>query len=116
MQCKRSPAVPAPVGAAINTVGSSVARTNFWKLRDAGATARAQLLAAAMARVGDAVRSNFSIRNGVIRHDPSGLLMTYGQLAAAAALLPPPANAPIVPEGKRVRTLPFYPDAKMGDI
>ena len=100
VQGKPSLAVPAPVGASINTVGSSVTRNNFWKLRDAGATARAQLLAAAMGRMADPTRSNFSIRNGVIRHDPSGMLMTYGQLAAAAALLPPPANAPLVPEAQ----------------
>ncbi|MCH8856435.1 MAG: molybdopterin-dependent oxidoreductase, partial [Proteobacteria bacterium] len=32
-------ASPAPVGVAINTVGSSVTRNNFWRLRDAGAIA-----------------------------------------------------------------------------
>ena len=31
---------PAPIGTAINTVGSSVIRTNFWKMRDAAAAAR----------------------------------------------------------------------------
>ncbi len=93
-------ASPAPVGSAINTVGSSVTRGNFWKLRDAGASARALLLAAAMARIGDASAANYTIANGVIRHVPSGATLTYGQVAAAAALLPPPASAPLVPDGK----------------
>ena len=35
---------PAPVGTSINTVGSSVTRTNFWKMRDAGAVARETLV------------------------------------------------------------------------
>ena len=33
-------AAVAPVGSSIPTAGSSVTRTNFWKLRDAAATAR----------------------------------------------------------------------------
>ncbi|MGE5117376.1 MAG: molybdopterin cofactor-binding domain-containing protein, partial [Betaproteobacteria bacterium] len=33
-------AVPAPVGTAIVTAGSSVTRSNYWRLRDAGAIAR----------------------------------------------------------------------------
>ena len=37
-------ATPAPVGTAINTVGSGVTRSNFWKLRDAGAIAREMLV------------------------------------------------------------------------
>ena len=32
-------ASPAPVGTAINTVGSSVTRTNFWRMRDTAAAA-----------------------------------------------------------------------------
>jgi len=91
---------PAPVGSAINTVGSSVTRGNFWKLRDAGASARAMLLSAAMARIGDASAASYTIANGVIRHVPSGATLTYGQVAAAAALLPPPASAPLVPDSR----------------
>ena len=93
-------ASPAPVGSAINTVGSSVTRSNYWKLRDAGATARTLLLSAAMARVGDVTASNYTISNGVIRHVPTGATLTYGQVAAAAALLPPPASAPLVPDSQ----------------
>ena len=36
---------PAPVGTAINTVGSSVIRSNFWRMRDAAAAAREMLAA-----------------------------------------------------------------------
>ncbi len=89
---------PAPVGSAINTVGSSVTRRNYWPLRDAAASAREMLIQAAMARVGDAARANFSVTNGVIEHAPSGTTLTYGAVAAAAALLSAPVNAPLVPD------------------
>lgn len=86
---------PAPVGSAINTVGSGVTRNNFWRLRDAGASARETLVAAAMNRLGDGVRSNFTVTDGVIRHS-SGRSLTYGDVAADAALLTPVAGAPLV--------------------
>ncbi|WP_284617710.1 xanthine dehydrogenase family protein molybdopterin-binding subunit [Aquabacterium humicola] len=91
---------PAPVGTAINTVGSGVTRNNFWRLRDAGAIARETLVAAAMAQIGDASRSNYTVDNGVIRHGPSGATRRYGEVAAAAALLPPPASAALVPDAQ----------------
>ena len=91
-------ATPAPLGTAINTVGSSVTRTNYWKLRDAAAIAREMLVQAAMNAVGDPVRANFSVSDGVVVQVSSGKKLTYGQLAAAAALLPPPAAAPLVPD------------------
>lgn len=91
---------PAPIGTAINTVGSSVTRTNFWKLRDAGAIAREMLIQAAMNAKGDQTRANFAVANGIISHLPSTSRWTYGQLAAAAALLPPPATAPLVPDAQ----------------
>ena len=62
---------PAPVGTAINTVGSSVTRSNFWKLRDAAATAREMLVQAAMNRMGDQTRANYTVTDGVITHAPS---------------------------------------------
>lgn len=91
---------PAPIGTAINTVGSGVTRNNFWRLRDAGAIARETLVMAAMARVGDASRGNFQVSNGVVLHSPSGQQLSYGQLAAAAALLSPPSSAPLVPDSQ----------------
>jgi len=91
---------PAPVGAAINTVGSGVTRNNFWRLRDASAIARETLVQAAMNRHGDATRANYTVSNGVIRHVPSGAAYSYGQVAADAALLTPPTSAPLVPDSQ----------------
>jgi len=90
--------LPPPVGAAINTVGSSVTRTNFWKMRDAGAIARETLVQAAMNQIGDQTRANYAVSNGVITHTPDGVTRTYGQVAADAALLSPPSSADLVPD------------------
>lgn len=90
---------PAPVGSAIATAGSGVTRGNYWRMRDAGATAREMLVQAAMNAQGDQDRSRYAVGNGVITHVPSGQKRTYGQVAAAAALLTPPANAPLVADG-----------------
>jgi isoquinoline 1-oxidoreductase beta subunit len=92
-------AAPAPVGAAINTVGSSVTRNNYWRMRDAGAIARETLVQAAMNAQGDAQRGNYSVDDGVVRHT-SGASWSYGQLAPAASLLTPPASAPLVPDSQ----------------
>lgn len=89
---------PAPVGSAINTVGSGVTRNNFWKLRDAAAIAREMLVQAAMNRIGDPTRASYTVRDGVITHGPSGTTLTYGQVAHAASRLSPPASAPLVPD------------------
>jgi isoquinoline 1-oxidoreductase beta subunit len=90
---------PAPLGSAIATVGSSVTRSNYWRMRDAGAIARETLVAAAMAQIGDASRGNYTVANGVISHS-SGTTRSYGQVAADAARLTPPASAPLVPDGQ----------------
>ncbi len=87
---------PAPLGSAINTVGSGVTRNNFWKMRDAGAVARETLVQAAMNTHGDPLRSNYTVVDGVVRHS-GGTQYSYGQLAAQAAQLTPPASAPLVP-------------------
>jgi len=88
---------PAPLGSAIVTAGSGVTRNNYWKLRDAGAIARETLVQAAMNRVGDSNRGNFTVSNGVISHT-SGTKLSYGDVAADAAVLTPPASAPLVPD------------------
>ena len=93
-------AVPAPIGTAINTVGSGVTRSNFWRLRDAAAIAREMLVQAAMNALGDPTRANYVINNGVVTHVPSGSAQTYGQLAGAAAMLPVPVSAPLVPDSE----------------
>lgn len=93
-------ASPAPVGVAINTVGSSVTRSNFWRLRDAGAIAREMLVSAAMVELGDATRANYAVANAVVTHLPTGRSLGYGALAARAATLPVPASAPLVPDAQ----------------
>jgi isoquinoline 1-oxidoreductase beta subunit len=89
---------PAPIGSAIVTAGSSVTRSNYWRLRDAAASTRETLVLAAMNRLKDTNRSNFSVVNGVINH-VSGASLTYGDVASDASLLVPVANAPLVPDG-----------------
>lgn len=91
-------AVPAPIGTAIATVGSGVTRGNYWRLRDAGAIARETLVQAAMNRLGDGARGNYVVLDGVITHTPTGRQLSYGQVAADAARLTPPASAPLVPD------------------
>jgi isoquinoline 1-oxidoreductase subunit beta len=87
--------VPAPIGSAINTVGSGVTRNNYWKMRDAGANARETLVQAAMARLGDSARSNYTVANGVISHT-SGQTLSYGDVAADAALRVPATGSALV--------------------
>ena len=91
---------PAPVGTAINTVGSSVLRTNFWKLRDAGCAARTLLVKAAANAKGDSTLTNYTVSNGVITHTPSGTQYTYGQVAAAAAALTLSTSLPLIPDAQ----------------
>ncbi len=91
---------PAPVGVSINTVGSSVTRTNFWKMRDAGAAAREMLVQAAMNLKGDPVRANYTTAGGVVSHTPTSSSWAYGSLADAASALPVPTNAPLVPDSQ----------------
>jgi isoquinoline 1-oxidoreductase beta subunit len=88
---------PAPIGCAINTVGSSVTRSNYWRLRDAGAAAREMLVQAAMNLQGDANRNHYVVVDGVVQHE-SDKWYGYGQLAPAAALLPVPTGAALVPD------------------
>lgn len=95
-----SMATPAPVGVAINTVGSSVTRNNFWRLRDAGAIAREMLVSAAMVELGDGTRANYTVLNAVVTHVPTGRSLSYGRLAARAATLPVPTSAPLVPDAQ----------------
>ncbi|MCX6598076.1 MAG: molybdopterin-dependent oxidoreductase [Acidobacteria bacterium] len=90
----------APVGNSINTVGSSVTRTNFWKMRDAAAIARETLVQAAMNSKGDQTRSNYTVAAGIVTHATTNTQLSYGSLAAAAALLTPPTVAALVPDSQ----------------
>lgn len=99
VQGSPSSATVTPVGASLNTVGSSITRRNFWSMRDAGASAREMLVKAAMNSQGDQTRGNYSVVNGVVYHT-SGAKWTYGSLADAASALPVVTGAPLVPDSQ----------------
>lgn len=69
--------------------GSWGIRGNWKQLREAGATARALLVAAAAAAWG-VEPSTCGAENGAVVHRPSGRRLSFGKLAAAAASLPVP--------------------------
>jgi isoquinoline 1-oxidoreductase beta subunit len=74
-----------------STGGSRSIRNSQEKLRRAGATAREMLIAAAAAQWGVAT-SECRAANSIVTHQPSGRTATFGQLAEAAAALPPPTQ------------------------
>lgn len=74
--------------------GSAVIRTSWTPLRQAGATARAMLIAAAAARWG-VPSATCEARAGRVVHAGSGRSAGYGELVAAAARLPVPADVPL---------------------
>jgi len=80
--------VNALLGAQI-TGGSSSVRDAWTKLREAGATARMQLTAAA-ANEWKVAAADCVAKDGAVTH--AGKRKTYGELAAAAAKLPAPAK------------------------
>lgn len=88
--------------------GSDAVSENFDRLRQAGATARHLLVAAAAARWGVAAAA-CRTELGVVVHEPSGRRLGYGALAAEAARIPVPAKVPLKPRsayrllGTRVR-------------
>ena len=65
-------------------------------LRRAGATARAMLIAAAATRW-RVPAAQCSARNSTIVHAPSGRIVTFGAVAAAAATLAPPDHVKLKP-------------------
>jgi isoquinoline 1-oxidoreductase beta subunit len=74
--------------------GSTSVSENWLPLRRAGATARALLVGAAVARWG--VRaSTLTTEKGAVIHAGTGRRATYGSLAAAAARLPVPKDVPL---------------------
>ncbi|MFB6458645.1 xanthine dehydrogenase family protein molybdopterin-binding subunit [Bradyrhizobium tunisiense] len=76
----------------VQATGNSDAIRGAWKpLREAGATARIMLIEAAARRWGvDA--SHCRAEAGEVIHAPSGRRLKYGELAAEAAMIPPPAS------------------------
>ena len=76
------------------TGGSSSVRRSWKPLRQAGATAR-YLLVAAAARRWRVKPATCRAENGEVIHDASGRRLPYGHLVAAAAKLPVPKEAPL---------------------
>ncbi|MBI0538634.1 xanthine dehydrogenase family protein molybdopterin-binding subunit [Roseomonas sp. KE2513] len=76
------------------TAGSQGIRQSQDYVRKGGAAARMMLIQAAANRWG-APADQCSSRNGVITHGPSGRTLRYGEVAAEAARLTPPAEVPL---------------------
>jgi isoquinoline 1-oxidoreductase subunit beta len=76
------------------TAGSQGIRQSNDYVRRGGAAGRILLVQAAAARWGVAA-SECSARNSVVTHTPSGRTLRYGELAAEAARLTPPAEIPL---------------------
>lgn len=71
------------------TGGSAAVRTNWIPMREAGATARAMLVAAAAAELG-VPAAGLEAREGRVVHGASGRELGYGELTARAAERPVP--------------------------
>ncbi|MGI9235235.1 MAG: molybdopterin cofactor-binding domain-containing protein [Woeseiaceae bacterium] len=76
-----------------NTDGSTSIRNQFDVLRNAGATARAMLIAAAAAEWGVPVEE-CKAREHAVHHEASGRSADFGELVDAATELDAPENAP----------------------
>jgi len=87
----------------VQATGNSNAMRGAWKpLREAGATARIMLVAAAAKRWGADVKS-CRAQNGEVVHVPSGRRLNYGEVAAEAAKMPLPAGVALkAPEDFRL--------------
>ncbi|BCG92412.1 xanthine dehydrogenase family protein molybdopterin-binding subunit [Mesorhizobium sp. 131-2-1] len=73
------------------TGGSSSMRDGFDKMRQAGAAARQMLIAAAAHKLGVSA-GELETANGTVLHKASGKSVTYGEVAASASAMPPPAE------------------------
>jgi len=77
------------------TAGSMSVRGYFQAMLLAGATAREMLIAAAATRLGVSP-SICTAAHGIVTESGSGTSITYGEVAADAALLAPPSNPPLL--------------------
>jgi isoquinoline 1-oxidoreductase beta subunit len=81
-------------GGAIQATGGSTAMfSSFDRYRQAGATARAMLIAGASG-AWKVPKTEITVDKGVLTH-PSGKRATFGEMAAAAAAMPVPAGVPL---------------------
>ena len=79
-------------GGKIQATGGSTAIANSWQqLRQAGATARAMLLAAA-AKQWNVPAAEITVSEGVVSHAGAGRKASFGELAGSAAREPVPTN------------------------
>jgi isoquinoline 1-oxidoreductase beta subunit len=76
------------------TGGSGAIRSRYAPLRQAGATAKAMLMAAAADTWGVAVTECYA-EKGFVIHKSSGKKISYGELATKAAGMPVPTNVPL---------------------
>lgn len=83
------------------TGGSTSTHTSYEQMRKVGATARAMLLAAAAARSGIEV-AQLKTADGAVLGPGPGQRWTYGELAAEAAKLTPPADVALK-DGKQFK-------------
>ncbi|MBS1247736.1 MAG: aldehyde oxidase, partial [Proteobacteria bacterium] len=87
-------------GGTAQGTGGSTSLTNSWdQLRQAGATAREMLIAAAAARW-QVEPGALKAENGVVIHPQSQRRASYGELAAQAAELTPPQNVKLKAPGE----------------
>lgn len=84
--------------------GSTSVSQLFRPLREFGARARAQLLAAA-ADAWQVPAAELETRPGRVLHPASGRSAGYGELAARAAVVPAPAEAPALKSPERFRLI-----------
>lgn len=76
------------------TGGSTSTRTDWMRLRQAGAAARIMMVAAA-ANEWQVAPADCRVERGVVRHDASGRSITYADIAPMAAKQPVPAEVPL---------------------
>jgi len=88
------PENPAGWSRIMRTGGSNAIRSSWEPLRKAGATAREMLVLAA-AQAWKVDRTTCRAEKGTVVHVPSGRRLSYGTLAARAAALPVPTDAPL---------------------
>jgi isoquinoline 1-oxidoreductase beta subunit len=98
-QAPTDPAYANPLFHIQLTGGSTAVRGYHDSLRLAGATAREMLIAAAAQRFGVAP-ADCTAADGRVTVGATGQSATYGDLAADAALVPPPPNPPLVPRSR----------------
>ena len=80
-----------PKGSVQGTGGSTALANSWMQLRQAGATARAMLVAAA-AQAWGVSPTDITVREGVLAHPGSGKRASFGELAGAAARQPVPSE------------------------